>query len=94
MRVAVVCTLAISVSAAALSLVWAQSGGVTPSATRTQLAQATPPGQLAQSATANCANPNGLGVARTVEIDTTGGPGFGFEHFKQYDFLRDRKSVV
>ena len=28
------------------------------------------------------------GPARIVEIDTTGGPGFGFEHFKQYDFLR------
>jgi len=29
--------------------------------------------------------------AGIVEIDTTGGPGFGFEHFKQYDFLRDRE---
>ena len=35
-----------------------------------------------------CANPNALGVTRTVEIDTTGGPGFGFEHFKMHDFLR------
>ena len=25
-----------------------------------------------------CANPNGLGVSRVIEIDTTGGPGFGF----------------
>jgi len=25
---------------------------------------------------------------RTVEIDTTDGPGFGFEHFKQHDFLQ------
>ena len=25
------------------------------------------------------------------EIDTTGGPGFGFEHIKQYDFLRDKE---
>src|SRR6476646_5794821 len=24
-----------------------------------------------------CENPNALGVSRTVEIDTTGGPGFG-----------------
>ena len=94
MRVAVACTLAISVSTAALSFVWAQSGGVTPSATRTQLAQATPPGQFAPSAAANCANPNGLGVARTVEIDTTGGPGFGFDHFKQYDFLREGEFVL
>ena len=36
-------------------------------------------------------NPNALGVTRVVEIDTTGGPGFGFEHFKQHDFLRARR---
>ena len=35
-----------------------------------------------------CRNPDALGVSRIVEIDTTGGPGFGFEHFKQHDFLR------
>ena len=41
-----------------------------------------------------CASPGSLNVqrlrslSRIVEIDTTGGPGFGFEHFKQYDFLR------
>jgi peptidoglycan/xylan/chitin deacetylase (PgdA/CDA1 family) len=29
-----------------------------------------------------------------VEIDTTGGPGFGFEHFKAYDFLRDKEVVL
>jgi peptidoglycan/xylan/chitin deacetylase (PgdA/CDA1 family) len=27
-------------------------------------------------------------------IDTTGGPGFGFEHFKQLDFLRDKEVVL
>ena len=26
--------------------------------------------------------PGGMGLARIVEIDTTGGPGFGFQHFK------------
>src|SRR3974390_2339376 len=31
---------------------------------------------------------------RVVEIDTTGGPGFGFEHFKQMDFLRDKEVVL
>lgn len=41
-----------------------------------------------------CANPNALGLARTVEIDTTGGPAFGTEHFKQYDFLRDKEIVL
>ena len=29
-----------------------------------------------------------------MEIDTTGGPGFGFEHFKAYDFLREGEVVL
>jgi peptidoglycan/xylan/chitin deacetylase (PgdA/CDA1 family) len=41
-----------------------------------------------------CTKPGGMGLARIVEIDTTGGPGFGFEHFKQYDFLRDKEVVL
>ena len=41
-----------------------------------------------------CNNPDALGIGRTVEIDTTGGPGFGFEHFKQMDFLRDKEVVL
>jgi len=41
-----------------------------------------------------CANPNALGVSRTVEIDTTGGPGFGFEHYKAYDFLADKEVIL
>jgi peptidoglycan/xylan/chitin deacetylase (PgdA/CDA1 family) len=41
-----------------------------------------------------CGNPAALGVARTVEIDTTGGPGFGFEHFKMHDFLREKEVVL
>jgi peptidoglycan/xylan/chitin deacetylase (PgdA/CDA1 family) len=41
-----------------------------------------------------CANPDALGVARVVEIDTSGGPGFGFEHFKQLDFLTDKEVVL
>jgi peptidoglycan/xylan/chitin deacetylase (PgdA/CDA1 family) len=43
---------------------------------------------------AACANPDALGVARVVVIDTTGGPGFGFEHFKQLDFLTDKEVVL
>jgi len=39
-------------------------------------------------------NPNALGVARTVEIDTTGGPGFGFEHYKAHDFLMLKEVVL
>ena len=41
-----------------------------------------------------CDKPGGMGLARIVEIDTTGGPGFGFEHFKQYDFLRDKEVLL
>jgi len=47
------------------------------------------------SATSSCpGNPNALGISRVVEIDTTGGPGFGFEHFKSYDFLREGEVVL
>src|SRR5271166_6579036 len=45
--------------------------------------------------TSSCpGNPNALGVSRVVEIDTTGGPGFGFEHFKAYDFLKINEVVL
>jgi peptidoglycan/xylan/chitin deacetylase (PgdA/CDA1 family) len=39
-------------------------------------------------------NPNALGVARTVEVDTTGGPGFGFEQYKAHDFLVLKEVVL
>jgi peptidoglycan/xylan/chitin deacetylase (PgdA/CDA1 family) len=52
------------------------------------------PAPLAAAPAAKCENPNALGVSRTVEIDTTGGPGFGFEHFRQLDFLRDHEVVL
>jgi peptidoglycan-N-acetylglucosamine deacetylase len=53
-------------------------------------AQAAPVAQPKQA----CANPDALGVSRVVEVDTTGGPGFGFEHFKQLDFLADKEVVL
>jgi len=46
------------------------------------------------AAKGTCTNPEPLGVARTVEIDTTGGPGFGMEHYKAYDFLQDKEVVL
>jgi peptidoglycan/xylan/chitin deacetylase (PgdA/CDA1 family) len=70
-------------SGAAWSQTPAQKGAAAP-----QAAPAPAP------AKAPCANPNALGIARIVEIDTTGGPGFGFEHFKQLDFLRDKEVVL
>ena len=39
-------------------------------------------------------NPDALGISRTVQIDTTGGPGFGFEHFKMHDFLNPGEVVL
>jgi peptidoglycan/xylan/chitin deacetylase (PgdA/CDA1 family) len=71
----------------------AQATQTTPAATPSAAA---PPPQPAPSATAipACDKPGGMGLARIVEIDTTGGPGFGFEHFKQYDFLRDKEVVL
>jgi peptidoglycan/xylan/chitin deacetylase (PgdA/CDA1 family) len=42
----------------------------------------------------SCANPDALGIARVVVVDTTGGPGFGMDHFKQFDFLTDHEVVL
>src|ERR1700761_5539655 len=55
-------------------------------------AMPTPP--AAAPAKAACANPDALGVSRVVEVDTTGGPGFGFENFKQLDFLEPKEVVL
>src|SRR5579884_498919 len=41
-----------------------------------------------------CDKPDALGLSRIVQIDTTGGPAFGTEHFKQYDFLREKEVVL
>ena len=56
-------------------------------------APAAPPAPVVAQKPA-CANPDALGLARTVTVDTTGGPGFGFEHFKQLDFLQDKEVVL
>jgi peptidoglycan/xylan/chitin deacetylase (PgdA/CDA1 family) len=56
---------------------------------------ALPPAVAPVEAVSSCAgNPNALGISRVVEIDTTGGPGFGFEHFKSHDFLREGEVVL
>jgi peptidoglycan-N-acetylglucosamine deacetylase len=53
-----------------------------------------PPAAPPAPAAAVCANPNAIGVSRTVEIDTKGGPGFGFEQYKAYDFLEPKEVVL
>ena len=57
-------------------------------------AAATETGAGGGNAIKGCDKPGALGLSRVVEIDTTGGPAFGFEHFKQYDFLRDHEVVL
>ena len=39
-------------------------------------------------------NPDALGVSRTVEIDTTGGPAFGLSQYKAHDFLAKGEVVL
>jgi peptidoglycan-N-acetylglucosamine deacetylase len=41
-----------------------------------------------------CNNPNALGVSRTVQIDTTGGPGLGLSQYRDYDFLQPGEVVL
>ncbi len=48
----------------------------------------------AAAAPTRCPNDNAIGLARTVEIDTKGGPGFGFEHYKAHDFLQQKEVVL
>jgi peptidoglycan/xylan/chitin deacetylase (PgdA/CDA1 family) len=86
MRNALAIAVAISMSAAVTA--WAQTAQAPASAPA-----AAPPAAPAP-VKSTCNNPNALGVSRVVEIDTTGGPGFGFEHFKAYDFLRDKEIVL
>jgi peptidoglycan-N-acetylglucosamine deacetylase len=90
-----------SVAPAAPTAATAEPAPAAKSAAPQVFAQAAPPAARPAPAPAPAApqaatcpgNPNALGVARTVEIDTSGGPGFGFEHFKQHDFLRPGEVV-
>src|SRR3954463_15666243 len=59
---------------------------VTVASPRPELSSKPTRGDSAANSKPTCRNPTALGTSRVVEIDTTGGPGFGFEHFKQHDF--------
>src|SRR5947207_7292883 len=86
MRAIAACVLVLSVGFAAA----AAGQTLSPLAKSAAVPTATP-----TAATAGCANnPNALGLSRIVEVDTTGGPGFGFEHFKEHDFLRAKEVVL
>ncbi len=77
---------------AAAPIVLAQNTPAPAAAAAPQSAAAPAPSPVKSAPT--CDKPDGMGLARTVEIDTTGGPAFGTEHFKQYDFLRDKEVVL
>jgi peptidoglycan-N-acetylglucosamine deacetylase len=55
-------------------------------------------GMLATASTvaaADCpGNRDALGTSRVVAINTQGGPGFGFQHYKFYDFLKPGEVVL
>jgi peptidoglycan/xylan/chitin deacetylase (PgdA/CDA1 family) len=98
MRMAAGLIFAGVVSLCASGAAWSQTP---PAKTDARPSAAAPAAAGAPAATATpaaakmpCSNPDALGIGRVVEIDTTGGPGFGFEHFKQLDFLRDKEVVL
>jgi peptidoglycan/xylan/chitin deacetylase (PgdA/CDA1 family) len=72
----------------------AQNTSAAPTAAQAAPAPTPAPTPPAAKAIPACDNPNAIGLSRVVEIDTTGGPAFGTEHFKQYDFLRDKEVVL
>ena len=94
MRIAAGVMIAVSLGMAGAA--WSQSAPSKTAAAPQAAAPQAVPAQVPVAAPARpaCANPNALGIGRTVEIDTTGGPGFGFEHFKELDFLRDHEVVL
>jgi peptidoglycan/xylan/chitin deacetylase (PgdA/CDA1 family) len=92
MRIVTGLIFAGAVSLCATTVAWSQ----TPTPKGPQAAPAAAPVPMRPSGPSVACNgsPDALGVARVVQIDTTGGPGFGFEHFKQLDFLRDKEVVL
>jgi peptidoglycan/xylan/chitin deacetylase (PgdA/CDA1 family) len=95
MRIAAGLIFAGAVSLCASGAAWSQAPAPKGAAAAPQAAPApAKPAAAPAPAKIACANPNALGIGRAVEIDTTGGPGFGFEHFKQLDFLRDKEVVL
>jgi peptidoglycan/xylan/chitin deacetylase (PgdA/CDA1 family) len=87
--------LAQTADSASMRLAQSTSAQKPPAATPATASNTTQPlGAAATNSIPACDKPGGMGLSRIVEIDTTGGPGFGFEHFKQYDFLRDKEIVL
>ena len=87
MRITLALVVAISVSAAAASD-WAKDAKTPAPADAQQTPSTFPPPTKEK-----CDNPNALGVEPWLR-STTGGPGFGFQNFKAYDFLKDHEVVL
>jgi len=94
MRTALALALAITVSAAGASALAEDAKAPAPAEAKQAPAPAPAPSSFPAVTKEKCNNPNALGVERVVEIDTTGGPGFGFQNFKAYDFLKDHEVVL
>jgi len=94
MRIAAGLILASAISLLATGAAWSQTPAMKASPAPAVAAPAPAAAATPAPAKQPCANPDALGIGRVVEIDTTGGPGFGFEHFKQLDFLRDKEVVL
>ena len=92
MRIAATLVFAGAMSLVTAGAAWSQTAA--PRAPAVPQAAAPVPAAAPAVAKMPCSNPDALGVGRVVEIDTTGGPGFGFEHFKQLDFLKDKEVVL
>lgn len=82
MRVIISGLMALGLAAAVTAPALAQGTGAAAGA-----AANTPPA-------APCANPDAIGLSKTLEIDTTGGPGFGLEQYKVHDFLQPKEVVL
>src|ERR1700686_2483093 len=94
MHIAAGLIFASAVSLCATGAAWSQTPATKNTVAPAATAASPPPAATPAPAKAPCANPDALGIGRVVEIDTTGGPGFGFEHFKQLDFLREKEVVL
>jgi peptidoglycan/xylan/chitin deacetylase (PgdA/CDA1 family) len=83
----------------AISARWPAPASSAPSSTPTpapsiQPPRAQAPAQAPAPVRQACSNPDALGISRTVEIDTTGGPGLGMSQYRDYDFLQPGEVVL
>lgn len=91
MRVISSSLLGLALALTSAAAVGAQTTGTTAPAAAAATKTAPP---AAAAPAAACANPDALGLSKTLEIDTTGGPGFGLEQYKVHDFLQPKEVIL